>query len=193
MLAEQTADQGTAGPGGRVWLRDATRDLHAAAEDKWMPMRRFASEDGYRGFLSALLQAHHRLGRPAALRRADHDDIRREEARITALCQDLGTAPPAPAAPTEMAERYAWGVSYVLNGSALGAALLLGQNHVGPRWPRAYLTQSQQFAKSGALRDFLDRMDSLPAHDHDLLQGASDTFRLVASDPPLGRQEAPDR
>lgn len=182
MQAHLKADTNVSTLGTRRWLREHTRDLHDAAEARWMTPRGFGSKAQYFGFLSALLRTHLHLGLAAALKRNDKDAAWLETARINALCDDLGYAHPDAGPKIKMTEAYAWGVSYVLNGSALGASMLLSHGYIIKTWPSAYLMHGQRFAKSGQLRGFLDRIDRLPAGDKELLRGAVDTFRMVGED-----------
>ncbi len=172
------------GPSTRSWLREATRGLHEDAEAMWMPAAAFRSKDSYRGFLSALLQAHARLGLPAARRRGDTAAQLSEQARIDALCRDLQHRLPRQHPPQKMSALYAWGVSYVLNGSTLGASLLISKGYLEASWPRSYLETSRAFAKSGQLRSFFDQLDDLPMGAPELLRGAVETFEIIKTGAP---------
>ena len=135
----------------RQALRDATRNTHDQAEAFWsappgasFPIRRF---------LKAMLRLHHTLGHPAAIASCfDHaEDI--EQRRIEALLRDLGGCVPDPAKSHTPNSDAAWGVLYALNGSAMGAGVLLKEQPDADT-PAEYLNLMSTYAKSGQLGAF---------------------------------------
>lgn len=168
-------------------LKQATSRQHAMLDRYWGGSGRFLSESAYRAFLHRLLLAHSQLGLPLAPTAA----LRGLEAeRLEALRQDLrhdllrleGLAlSPAPAPSVATSRCFGWGVAYVLNGSAMGASLMLKRGYLAPDWPRAYLTLGQSFAKSGALSRFFAQLETEVADPKDAEQGARVTFELLGN------------
>lgn len=147
----------------------------------------FADISRYRGFLLALLTAHARLGLDAArLRNAEVDGLE-EERRIHALGTDLDMAtlwrdPARVSQPLRMSRDYAWGVGYVLNGSALGAAVIMKAGHLGPTWPVRYLGLARDYARSGNLKAFFDALNEQTLDRAQALRGAVAVFDLLSID-----------
>ncbi|MEM6665593.1 MAG: biliverdin-producing heme oxygenase, partial [Pseudomonadota bacterium] len=116
-------------------LRQSTQILHDQVEALWISGERFSDRARYEEFLGALLTAHVTLGMGAARTRGAGEEITMERRRIAALRSDLGsranqTEPPATI--DRMGRSFAWGVGYVLNGSALGAKMILKHGYVEP-------------------------------------------------------------
>jgi heme oxygenase len=169
-------------------LRQRTAGLHTAAEQVWRADRGFPDLGAYRAFLSALLSAHQRLGLAAAEARGDAADMAEERARITALKDDLGDAAPPQAGPAaalparSIVPDRAWGIGYALNGSALGAAMMLKAGMPGD-WPISYLTSLSAYARSGRLATFFRRLNAAPLDLDIASEGGCDVFRLLAQGP----------
>ncbi|MEM1161760.1 MAG: biliverdin-producing heme oxygenase [Pseudomonadota bacterium] len=165
----------------RTVLRKVTQTLHRQTETVWTPSGRFVSEESYHKFLGALLSAHKEVGLAAAIARGDDEEAEEESRRIEALTADLQLDSPvcAPVPGIEMTPDYAWGVSYVLNGSALGASILLKGDALAPHWPRRYLTLGHQYARSGRLKNFFERLNTEAERSPAVERGATDTFSIL--------------
>lgn len=174
----------------RQALRQATRAVHEGLEALWTPHDRFSSQEAYLRFLAALLEAHCQLGVQAAAARGDPEDLVIEHRRIDALCADLGRARPAIRSPTPMSDGFAWGVGYVLNGSTLGAEMILRHGYLGAGWPVRYLALGRDYVRDGHLRRFFDVLNDLPLPVEDVRRGAMDTFAALA---PLAAADQPGR
>lgn len=161
-------------------LKTCTADLHDMLESLWTPHGGFASKSAYLDFLKALHRTHSRLGLAAMSRIGTDWDIAEERARIAALDQDLDGMSHAHHQTTEMDEGYAWGVGYVLNGSTLGASVLLKQGHIEKGWPCAYLKTGRTYAATGALKHFFDRLEKTDAPEDRVMTGAKETFQHLA-------------
>jgi heme oxygenase len=186
-------------PTPREYLREATSASHDAVELQWVRDDAFQSLSDYLAFLTVLHRVHIAFGRPAAIARNHSDDICEEDCRIDALCADLhlgeGLTHPLPATCPAMAPAYAWGVGYVLNGSALGAAILLGRQGVRPDWPSSYLSLGRSYAQTGKLKQFFDRLNTIDLDPAAMVMGARDTFALFGDPAPGVRAastQAPD-
>lgn len=172
----------------RTYLRDMSMTKHLQTEAAFLPTGQFPSQSAYFTFLHALFECHCKLGRPAATARRDQSEIDEEDKRISALAADLRINGPAPQdAAVSMGTDYAWGVGYVLNGSALGAAILLKHpGTLGKDWPRRYLQLGRDYASSGRLRQFFDRLNCEPRHRQQVEHGALDTFSMISAMSPKG-------
>ena len=158
-------------------LNEATMELHQQLEALWTPSGGFASEATYKAFLSALLDVHIQMGRPSAEARDDKLAIEQEDDRISALRDDLnGSAHPSPTARTDIGSDYAWGVGYVLNGSSLGASILLKTDSLGVGWPRQYLGLGRDYVRAGHLKRFFDGMNVASVNPIEVHRGAMETF-----------------
>lgn len=74
-------------------------------------------------------------------------------------------------------------MGYALNGSALGAAMILKHGGLGPDWPRRYLEMGRSYARSGGVRHFFDRLDRTPLVPHRVVAGAAAVFELFRPGP----------
>lgn len=178
---DHLALNGVASSDLRSGLRDVTRALHDEIEAIWTPAGGFASRQTYLDFLSTLLLVHRRLGAPAALRRGDPEDVIEEHRRVAGLTEDLDAAPSRTMAVEDIDEGFAWGVGYVLNGSSLGAAVLLKAGALGEDWPTRYLMMGRDYVTSGRLKRFFDALNAVN-HDPDTVQeGAFAAFEQLGS------------
>ncbi|MEM9060698.1 MAG: biliverdin-producing heme oxygenase [Pseudomonadota bacterium] len=175
------AAHGVVGPGMRATLRAATRELHAKIEEMWTPDGGFGSRQTYLDFLYALLCVHQQLGVPAALRRGDPEDAAEEYRRIRALCNDLELPRPRSLGLNELDEGFAWGVGYVLNGSSLGATILLDRGALQPDWPTQYLSVGREYVKSGHLKRFFDSLNVVGHDPKSVQRGAFATFDQIGA------------
>lgn len=161
----------------RAKLEAATRALHDRTEALWAGTGGFSTRTKYLAFLATLLDAHHRLGLPAAEARKAEGDIADEQIRLEALYADTGRVPLAPVT-VRPSPSYAWGIGYVLNGSALGAVMMLKEGHVPEGWPTAYLEEGCAYAKSGKLAAFFRALDAAELDMDEAALGARDTFAV---------------
>lgn len=160
-------------------LRRATRDAHANAEHLWFSAGAFTDRATYLRWLTAMAHVHADIGHHAATALRTHIPERIETERAQALSQDLQkTIPGGPNRP-RLSESYAWGAMYVLNGSAMGASVLLKPGVLPPQWPRHYLYAMQSFSKSGQLRRFFDQLEARNLDHADSIAGATAVFHLL--------------
>ena len=162
----------------RVVLRNETSVEHAAAEQVWTSDASFVSLGVYQQFLSMLMSLHLDLGSPAADVLGVTPDL--EEQRIKALADDLEVKVPIRNTASLTSDQ-AWGVCYVLNGSALGASLLLKSKAVEPSWPTSYLQVMRAFARSGELAKFFRSLDAQRLDQIAAIQGARTVFQAIAT------------
>ncbi|MCV3272753.1 heme oxygenase-like domain-containing protein [Roseobacter sinensis] len=164
----------------RAVLRRRTRNCHERAEEAWFRGGEFGSRLSYEGWLAALCRAHSELGLPSARRLGDDQYIAIECGRCLALNEDLGTTGAVTGQAVQRTTSWAWGVQYALNGSALGASVLLKSGALQDGWPRAYLTQMQAFATSGALKRFFATLDALDLDIREAEAGAERVFSSLS-------------
>lgn len=165
----------------RQHIRDAVQANHAKAENSWMPGRTFRSASSYVDFLRALLCVHQSLGLPAATLRQNGVERATEDARISALQQDLGTDIETGPTGCLMTESYAWGVGYALNGSSLGAATLFKSRAIKPDWPSTYMRMSRDYAASGKLAAFFRDLNGSALDLEAAVSGATDVFEMLSN------------
>ena len=79
-----------------------------------------------------------------------------------------------------MSADFAWGVTYALSGSALGAASILASDTLPVDWPRQYLTAQHNHARVGGVRRVLDALNAAQPDIDGALEGARAVFRIVA-------------
>jgi len=160
----------------RDFLRTRTQAAHDRAERRWTDPNGFGGLQEYREWLSTMLALHQRFGRPAAARLENDVYVATEEDRIVALLADLGGSPSSAPSDFRNSVSWSWGAEYVLNGSAIGASLLLKRAITNPDWPRAYLTEMSRFASAGSLKSFFGSLDAATIDRHDALCGAIAVF-----------------
>lgn len=160
----------------RQFLKTHTQAAHANAERRWVGPNGFRDRTAYDTWLCAMMDKHARLGARAAAQMHRMDVAVREERRISALATDLGRAPCESADTVDHRRSWAWGVQYVLNGSAVGASILLKSRSIKEDWPTAYLREMQDFATSGSLSDFFRRLDTVSLDRTEALSGALEVF-----------------
>lgn len=182
-------------PSIRASLRETTQSLHEDVEAFWMSNKCFDSEDTYRRFLTTVLAAHQSVGLRAAKVRGDLDDVKEEENRIAALCADLSLSVPHQSdgpdgEDSRMSASYAWGVGYVLNGSALGAAVMLDRGYLKDGWPDQYFLLGRALVRTGGLKRFFDRLNNVPLDEADVANGAKDTFSIFRDDHDTDRSDS---
>lgn len=145
----------------RQVLRQATRGVHNAAETSWVGLG--TKDFPIKTFLSVMHRVHRSFGLAAAQRCALKDAQSEEVLRITALEQDLsltGTVKDHAQTSAIASRDAAWGVLYALNGSALGASLLLRSSPAAAVGATAYLTVMHDYARSGRLKAFFATFNS---------------------------------
>jgi heme oxygenase len=97
------------------------------------------------------------------------------------LANDLGLSKVKKTDISSPNSAWSWGVLYALNGSSLGASVLLKKGAIDAAWPRQYLEEMRRFAKSGMLKSFFDELNAAPFKVEDMATGANDVFNLLAS------------
>lgn len=165
----------------RTQLRAQTLQLHDKVESLWTDDGAFAERATYLAWLGCLLTAHRRLGLPAAVARGSFEDIQRERESIARLCEDLQMRRLPQGANSLASISYAWGVGYVLNGSALGASLLLKRDSLAPNWPQRYLEMAAAHARSGGVYAYFKALEHASVVLDEAIAGAKDTFSLFRS------------
>lgn len=166
----------------RGYLKAATHRAHERAETRWTVSGRFRDASAYIDWLRVMERSHRRLGLNAAACAYPHA-LQVEQIRISALGSDLGGGQGAPVTVAKISQSWAWGVLYALNGSALGASILLKSGAVPNAWPSAYLRVMRDYATSGGLVAF---MRSLQQQALDLPQaanGADAVFEMIRAAP----------
>ncbi|WP_298836223.1 biliverdin-producing heme oxygenase [uncultured Roseobacter sp.] len=171
-------------PDNRLSLKAATSDAHASAEAVWFDAGAFSSPDRYRLWLGQMLAVHSDMGLRAAGTVMSGAYLAPEEARCAALARDLGTSPP-PAPDQPASESWSWGVLYALNGSALGASVIHRTISRENSWPLEYLTVMRDFATTGGVKQFFDRLNAVDLSENEARRGADAVFAR------LGEYHAP--
>lgn len=166
--------------GNRLTLKECTLRSHLNAEARWLGTDGFSSLAVYRDWLDTMLDIHLSLGLSAAKALSKAGQTMDESARLRALCADLQRLEQKPTDVAPMETSRAWGVQYVLNGSALGAATLMKPGQLHRDWPARYLSEMANYAKSGKLKAFFDQLDAAPIDVAVAEIGARDVF-LMAS------------
>lgn len=164
----------------RQVLRRATRALHDRAEQSWAEVPETPA--GLTGFLGAMYGLHSACGLIAAGRSGRAGEIERERSRIAALEQDLGADLPVPIpphAPVPDGRDAAWGALYALNGSALGATVLLRIDG-GASTSSAYLRLMKDYARSGDLAAFFRALNTEELDLTAAASGACAVFEFMA-------------
>lgn len=164
----------------RHLLKTAIRTAHERAEAGWVTEGRFADRAAYTAWLTAMAGAHVALGGPAARLLRDPEWRNEERARLSALKTDLSVALPVHEYSHGRSDSWAWGVAYALNGSAMGASVLLKSGAVSSGWPRRYLTVLRDYATSGRLHGFFRDLEGLRMDLDEASAGARDVFAALA-------------
>ncbi|MEM7524934.1 MAG: hypothetical protein AAF360_14485, partial [Pseudomonadota bacterium] len=153
---------------------------HDEAELRWTNAGAFSDAGRYREFLTTMLVVHRRYGASAAARDAKATAIEAE--RIRALCADLASpiGDAAPSDPVAMGSDFAWGVLYVLNGSAMGASILLNQKVMAPSLPTSYLETMRGYAQSGSLGAFFRALNEARLDMSRAAKGADAVFSAIS-------------
>lgn len=164
----------------RVLLKEATQSAHDMADATWGQASTFADAARYRAWLSRLRAAHARYGLAAATALGAADAME-EQARLRCLQSDLGEAgAPAKAAPAPSSD-WAWGVCYALNGSALGASVMVKSYNVPERDGTRYLWHMRSYARGGQLGSFFGRLNACDLSVEDAAVGACMVFDLMGA------------
>lgn len=168
----------------RHYLKMVTSDPHDKAEARWFSSGKFTCRNSYEQWLQSMLHVHGSLGVKATAKTALPQYGNVEEGRFAALSLDLALPKtPSPIeAPSEISTAWAWGVLYALNGSSLGASILLKSESVRTDWPSQYLHEMRQFATSGALGHFFAELDALKLDKSEAANGAKAVFSALAMD-----------
>ncbi|MBW4708109.1 hypothetical protein KX928_09950 [Roseobacter sp. YSTF-M11] len=166
----------------RRFLQHASQADHRSAEATWVTPAGFRNRDHYRLWLRTLLRAHLIIGRAAAATCMPEDT--QEKQRIDAICADLTICPPTPEKITVASSDWAWGACYALNGSALGAFMLLKSGAVAAPWPVRYLDHMRNYATSGQLAMFFKSLNNQSLCRENAALGARAVFSLIAGSKP---------
>lgn len=160
----------------RMALRGSTREMHDRAERQWG-----AAADGdfdLHAFFTVMQTLHHTGIRAAEITglagARDH-----ERARLDALSSDLGSDVHNEDPMVISSPDAAWGMLYTLNGSALGASLLLKSGVTLAGKPSAYLELMRDYARSGALNSFFHALNSQELDFKRARQGACQIFSAM--------------
>ena len=176
-----------AGPEGRhdnrSLLRHATRSAHDRAERRWSDVPDTAHEMAK--FLNAMLSLHLEFGLTAASSVDQHGALELEHKRLAALRGDLEIVPHTEPDPTaRMHHDTAWGTLYALNGSALGATVLMRQSRETIGASTRYLELMSSFARSGALGTFFRTLNRQTLDMRRATSGATAVFAAMADQKP---------
>ncbi|MEL7104393.1 MAG: biliverdin-producing heme oxygenase [Pseudomonadota bacterium] len=161
-------------------LKAATKSAHQRAEARWVTEGRFADRAAYSAWLAAMAGVHVTLGAPAARLLNDPSWRNEERQRLAALKADLSADLPECDTSPERSGSWAWGVAYALNGSAMGASILLKSGAVASGWPRRYLTVLRAYATSGRLHGFFAELAHQGIDLDEAGTGAKDVFAALA-------------
>lgn len=66
----------------------------------------------------------------------------------------------------------------MLNGSAIGADLILRASYLNPDWPNRYLCLGRDYVRNGALQKFFRALGTAEVDPHQVMAGATDTFEM---------------
>ena len=170
----------------RKILQAKTKLAHQNAEAVHWSNSAFDQLEGYHRFLSCMLRAHVELGLPAASKhRADGARLH-EWCMVEQLEHDLVRANDERYSPsytprfTRMTIDFAFGVTYALSGSTLGATHILNSGTLDENWPKEHLRAASDFAKRGALARFLSLLEASKPDVRDATAGALSVFEIVA-------------
>lgn len=167
-------------PSLRAALREATGPLHLSVEARFAGLNLAEAGDygrfltDHAGVIPALEQALDRAGIEAALPDWAH---RRRAAALAADLAALGLPFPTPRPVEVRPGAEAMGVAYVLEGSRLGAALLL--KAIPDSLPRAFFAHGQGEHLFRSFLPHLDAVEDVPA----AIRGAERAFGLFLSVP----------
>jgi heme oxygenase len=162
-------------------LKRSTKTAHACAEARWFSSGSFASRTAYQHWLSALLHTHSAYGLAAVQSAGLRQYSAIEAKRRTALERDLDVSVQYDGIQQNASLDWSWGVLYALNGSALGASILLKSGSVLADWPTEYLAEMRGFAASGQLKSFFDDLNAEYLDTGEMLKGANAVFNCLAS------------
>ena len=164
----------------RTKLRRLTAQIHVDLETLWSFSNGFSSQEMYLRFLTQAFHVHTGLGQAAAPIWGDVDAQAIERARIDCLIDDLdGLHLPAACVP-DLSDSQAWGVAYVLNGSCLGASVMLKRGDIPQDWPSSYLAHGRDFVHSGQFQMFMERLNRADIELHGATLGARTCFKAFA-------------
>ena len=170
----------------RAKLRFLTAQAHADLESLWSVSDGFASKAVYMRFLERAWRVHRGLGQAAATVWGDADALDVERERIACLAEDLGGRSASCPSQPGLSVGYAWGVAYVLNGSSLGASIMLKRGDIPRDWPDRYFQHGRQFVQTGQLKRFMDRLNSADIDLTDATRGARACFEAFSAVPDDG-------
>ncbi len=169
-------------PSNRAVLKAATKRAHMRAEATWTENGRFKHISHYRAWLQGLQAVHAGLGQAAAQVLGDTVQIAEEGRRAEALEEDLSERACSDGSQRQTTESWAHGVCYALNGSAIGASMLLKSGAIPDHWPQSYLRVMANYASSGGLKAFFDQLESSDLEMARAVEGAQAVFDKLSSD-----------
>lgn len=163
----------------RRLLRTSSQKMHERSERHWGEV--FQTEQGFRHFLMAMQMLHRQHGMEAARRCGLPTAVDIEANRLTALQEDLGEATRSGrASDTGMSRDMAWGVLYALNGSSLGATMLLRPGAALQDQPSRYLELMRDYARAGGLGVFFRALNRQTLDMTRAVAGAQTVFAAMA-------------
>lgn len=165
----------------RHHLKVATLQAHHKTEAAWFGHNAFDSLATYKHWLNAMHDVHLALGLDAAHALSGQQGQQLETERLLALDADLSRLLAYAHTPDPVSDSWAWGVQYAINGSALGASILLKSAALQPGWPTAYLDTMRQFATSGALNTFFHDLNAQHLNRPEAEAGATRVFTMLES------------
>lgn len=157
----------------RLALKASTHTAHQGAESVWFGEHGFGDRARYMGWLQRMYTIHRDLGVPASCALGQGDF---EQDRLSHLQSDLDRPAEPSGGGLPMDPSRAWGIQYVLNGSALGAGVILKSGQLGADWPFAYLQSMSDFARSGKLKRFFEALNTAHLDLASARRGAQDVF-----------------
>lgn len=165
----------------RFLLRDMTASDHARAEAVHYQDQKFADQEAYFRYLACLYRAHKELGSAAAKQRNDPEEHAHHNQCAALICSDLGQRLGSATTVIQLSEDQAWGVSYALIGSALGATTILRAMHEQVDWPIDYLKATVAFAKSKGVAQFFGDLNAAAPEPDQAAAGARLVFDIIAA------------
>lgn len=162
-------------------LKFATHAAHERAELQWTEaLANSATNDA---LLIAMQSLHRNHGIAAAKCSGLAGAVALEQQRLTALRHDL-SSPQSDAVQDDAGGRplrrdYALGVLYALNGSAMGAAMMLRPGGIMADRRPAYLELMRAYAQSGALAAFFRHLNAQELSIDLASAGACDVFTAM--------------
>jgi heme oxygenase len=170
----------------REYLKLSTRDLHGRL-DAAAGVMRLETYPGYGDFLAAhaaaLIPLEAALEKGGVERLLPDWALRRRSAALTEDLADLGLSCETLAAPTFRSEAGLLGAAYVLEGSRLGARVVLAR--VGSESPTRYLSHGEGMKFWPNFLGILERSAEVRRAPHHAVAAARAAFSLFISATPV--------